>query len=884
MPIAVDTFIHRIAESKLLGYADLVQFVDSLAPHEHPQSAKQLAELLIRDGRLTAYQFDQICCGTHRNLVLGNYAILEKLGHGGMGLVFKAEHRLMKRHVALKLLAPHMTSSLATRKRFEQEIEAAGRLRHPNIVAADDADESDGVRFLVMEYVEGITLAKLVHQQGPLSTMQAVRCALDVARGMKYAHGEGVTHRDIKPSNLLIDRSGTVKILDLGLARVESRRWSQPESPALGEEVIGTADYMAPEQTLELTRADHRSDIYSLGITLWFLLSGRPPFQKESITDKMRAHQVQPLPPLVNLRSDLPAELDRVIATMAAKAPENRYQSMAEVVSSLEDCLALIEQRDGNAELDFYPQRTLPSQQSSAFEHAAMSLTSSLDQTASYGRPLANSHSASFLANREIRTDTTIVPEDITAIQPIATLIGPVVPPQFGTPLKRPSKIRGALAKSQEHRHSITLAASIAIAMIGWGAISNVEQPAERIPPSGIPAPRVTASSGSASRTGATRETSPNDRRDSLASDQRTTADISTGQPLQVTTANGLTTTDTSLRSSPPPSAVAPFDSEQAKALQGQWAEFLNIPVEWTGPYGIVFRLIPPGSFLMGTNANELDNLEKLRPNRRMAALRLLMLQSETPQRLVTVDQPFYLSTTELTYEQFARYVCNSGAITDAEREGYGVRNGIRGENLGEPGKSWRSLSQHTHRPVGYLSWNDAVACCEFLSRKSRGEFRLPTEAEWEYACRAGTNTRFHYGDEIHSSANSRGPLADRDAPILPPNAFGLWNMYSGVSELCVDEFSIGDAVLTEELVPIFGSETNLIDVAARFRIVRGIVNGETALRSRSSARGASLPTMRHRYQGVRVAASIDSVIETTLAGSSLAAQSQNSPQGMKRP
>ncbi|MFM2096883.1 MAG: Serine/threonine-protein kinase PknB, partial [Planctomycetota bacterium] len=525
--------------------------------------------------------------------------------------------------------------------------------------------------------------------------------------------------------------------------------------------------------------------------------------------------------------------------------------------------LGRIEPSDRAAASDFYPQHTLRSRQPSEFELDAMSCTSSLDQTANHGQPLAISCSTPFLANREVRTDTTIVPEDITAIQPIAPLIGPVVRTQPGTDLNSPSRIRGALAKSQGHRSWITLVVSVAIALIGWGVLSDVEHPVERVPASRVPA----------SSTPAIREISTNGHRVSPASDLSTSSASPEQQSQWVTTA------DTSMRSSPPPLASAPFDGEQAKALQEQWAQFLHIPVEWTGPYGIVFRLIPPGSFFMGSEARESDLPKKLGQNRRSGAIKLLMLQSETPQHFVTIHQPFYLSVTEVTVEQFARYVCNSGAMTDAEREGYGVRNGMRGEHLNEPGLSWHSPPQRGQEPVGYLSWNDARAFCEFLSQKSAGEFRLPTEAEWEYACRAGTNTRFHYGDAYRPAAKGRRSPPDHEQQILPPNAFGLLNLHSGVNELCLDEFSIGAATLTEDLVLVFGSERNVHDVAARYRVVRGNVTSHNPLRSQASARGAVLPEMRHAHQGVRVAASIETVMDSAESKAVIAAQTDSSSQ-----
>ena len=203
-------------------------------------------------------------------------------------MVFKARHRRLNRIVALKILPPSFARDRTAVLRFKREVEAAGRLKHPNIVAALDADEDRGVHFLVMEYVEGRDLDQLVRQRGPLSVVQAIDFLVQAARGLEAAHAEGIVHRDIKPSNLMLDSQGVVRVLDLGLARIVEA--SQPLGEAKGGAgrltesgmYMGTVDYMAPEQAEDSRRADHLADIYSLGCTLFFLLAGREPFGGET--------------------------------------------------------------------------------------------------------------------------------------------------------------------------------------------------------------------------------------------------------------------------------------------------------------------------------------------------------------------------------------------------------------------------------------------------------------------------------------------------------------------------------------------------------------------------------------------------------------------------
>lgn len=268
--------------------------------------------------------------------VLGNYVVQAKLGEGGMGQVFKAEHVKMRRIVALKVLLTARMSSPHAIKRFEREVKAAARLFHPNIVAAYDADEHHGIHFLVMEFVDGQDLSSVVQTQGPLSPMQAAHYLLQTARGLDYAHRQGVIHRDIKPSNLLVDRRNTVKILDMGLARIEHTVGDVDDGLTTCGQIVGTLDYLAPEQALDARVADARSDIYSLGCTLHYLLMGRVVFDEDTMTKKLFAHREQPVVPLRQNRPDVPEALDAIYQRMLAKHPEDRPQTAADLITLLE--------------------------------------------------------------------------------------------------------------------------------------------------------------------------------------------------------------------------------------------------------------------------------------------------------------------------------------------------------------------------------------------------------------------------------------------------------------------------------------------------------------------------------------------------------------------
>ena len=339
MRVNAETFVESLASIHILPDADLAAIRQLLLPANLGADAEALARDLIRQGKLTRFQASHIYQGRGKGLLFGDYVVLDKLGQGGMGQVFKAQHRRMKRIVALKLLPANMTSSERNVQRFYQEVEVAAKLTHPNIVTAYDAGESRGQHYLIMEYVEGKDLSAYVEKNGPLTVDQAVNCVLQAARGLEYAHKQGIVHRDIKPSNLLLDRQGIVKILDMGLARVE-RSDSSPEGVAkeLTEsgQTMGTVDYMAPEQALDTRTADFRADIYSLGCTLYRVLIGKPVFPGETMVQKILAHRERPIPSLRAAREDVPLALDQLFSRMLAKSPDDRIQPMNAIVSALE--------------------------------------------------------------------------------------------------------------------------------------------------------------------------------------------------------------------------------------------------------------------------------------------------------------------------------------------------------------------------------------------------------------------------------------------------------------------------------------------------------------------------------------------------------------------
>jgi hypothetical protein len=263
----------------------------------------------------------------------GRYRVLRLLGQGGMGAVYVAEHRVMRRLVALKVIKPVYTADPAAVERFRREVRAAAQLQHPNIVTAHDADRAGDRHFLVMEYVEGVSLAHLLRERGPLPVAVACAYVRQAALGLQHAHERGLVHRDIKPDNLMRTADETVKVLDFGLAALTAERG--PDGLTSANVVMGTPDYMAPEQAEDARAADIRADVYSLGCTLYELLTGQVPYPAPTGLRKVLAHRDKPLPSVRDLRPEVPPELAEVLARMLFKRPADRYQTPGEVAEAL---------------------------------------------------------------------------------------------------------------------------------------------------------------------------------------------------------------------------------------------------------------------------------------------------------------------------------------------------------------------------------------------------------------------------------------------------------------------------------------------------------------------------------------------------------------------
>jgi serine/threonine protein kinase/DNA-binding response OmpR family regulator len=334
--LSSDSFVQNWSTSGMVSEHEARETLAE-APEPVRRDPELFVRYLIETGRLTAYQAERIRDRKFQELLIGNYEVLDRLGAGGMGTVFKARHRRMKRLVAIKVLSAEVAKSQEFVHRFQREVEAVARLSHPNIVMAFDADEDNVGHFLVMEYVDGRDLQTDVEKQGAIAPRPAVDYIVQAARALDYAHAQGIIHRDIKPANLLRDSKGVIKVADLGLARFNDPLGRQGDGASAITQagtIMGTVDFMPPEQAEGLKTTDRRADIYSLGCTLYYLLTGLPPYRGQTLMATLLQHRDAPIPSLA--AAGLPPQIDPVFQRMVAKHPEARYQSMADVISALE--------------------------------------------------------------------------------------------------------------------------------------------------------------------------------------------------------------------------------------------------------------------------------------------------------------------------------------------------------------------------------------------------------------------------------------------------------------------------------------------------------------------------------------------------------------------
>lgn len=321
---------------QLLGLSNLVEKPKIVALTEKYSDLStwppaRVADLFVKAKLISRFQADQLLAGRHRGFFIGKYKILSLIGSGGMGRVYLAEHAIMRRRVALKVLPKGKSSDPSALGRFQREARAVAALRHPNIVQAYDIDQEGDIHFIVMEFVDGISVQEYVRRHGPMQPEIAADIIAQACDALDHASESGLVHRDIKPGNLVVDKTGTVKLLDMGLAVFYDEKERDPLTLEYDENVLGTADYLAPEQALDSHNVDIRADIYSLGGTFYYMLTGRAPFPEGTIAQKLLWHQNRHPQLIREIDPTVPQTVEKIVRKMMAKDPKNRFQTPREV-------------------------------------------------------------------------------------------------------------------------------------------------------------------------------------------------------------------------------------------------------------------------------------------------------------------------------------------------------------------------------------------------------------------------------------------------------------------------------------------------------------------------------------------------------------------------
>ncbi|HVA49942.1 MAG TPA: SUMF1/EgtB/PvdO family nonheme iron enzyme [Pirellulales bacterium] len=825
-----DTLVHSLRQEPVTrfdGEPDLqkaLAAVEALGTRLHSQTASGESGKPIGDEAL----------GTLRD-----YHLLEKLGEGGMGTVYKARHQRLKRTVALKLLPQDRTRDKRAVARFEREMEAVGKLEHPNIVRALDAGEHDGTHYLVMEYVDGLDLSHVVKGHGPLAVADACELVRQTAAGLQSAHEHALVHRDVKPSNLMLTAAGQVKVLDLGLALLLAEQPGGDELTGTSQ-MMGTADYCAPEQVGDSHTVDIRADIYSLGCTLYKLLTGHAPFsgqQFDTAMKKLMAHISQPVRPVRELRPDVPQGLAAVLDRMLAKQPAARYSTPAEVLMAIAPFAA------GSDLSKLFAQTSQPIRPavtpttSETTPHLSSALTGTRPGAGSQGAAsFADSATQAYIGNRPPRRSLKIA----AAAAAFVLLAGVVIVIK-----NRKGEVVATVEVKPSDEGEQATADTEPSDSVGNGVPSG---------PRGVPRTSQAADKVAPTLRGGD-SVAEGDR---LALPSRSAG--STVAPATAASASRLArlpAADGAWPPDAPPPAVAPFDEDQARKHQQAWADHLNLPLEHTNSIGMKFILIPPGEFSMGSTPEEIEEtLKGVDPNDKLWQE---CIKSEAPQHKVVLTRPFYLGVHEVTQKEYEAVMgTNPSYFTKTNPDEKVV-------------KQVADLETANH-PVEVVSWNDAAEFCAKLSKQEEmkpfyfraGEtvtplkgtgYRLPTEAEWEFACRAGTTTRFWIGDREQDlvsagwyGSNSGGRT--HEAGELGENPFGVFDVHGNVWEWVEDAWEpmFYKRFLDKPAV----NPTCPFSAGAR-RVIRGGSWNYDASSCRSAFRYAFDPTYRPYNIGFRV-------------------------------
>lgn len=819
-----EKFCARLAASRILTENQLSTLAERGRKAAREPTPNEVAGWLVREKWLTRWQAETMLAGAGHTFRLGKYLLLDKLGAGGMGAVYKAvEVGGMGRTVAVKTMADHLLDKPQSIGRFRREIHAAAALSHPNIIRIYDAESLGRRHFLVMEYAEGCDLESVLEKQGPLPIPLACDFVRQAAKGLQHAYERGMIHRDIKPQNLFVchvsDSSPLVKILDMGLAKFA--RDADANLTGTGQ-LLGTPDYMAPEQVDDIKNIDIRADVYSLGCTLFKLLTGQAPFAAAGVnpTRRMLARLAQEAPSIRKVRSDIPAELDAVIARMMARSVADRCATPQDVV----DALAPFTRMD----FDDTTEMMAPVD--------AAKKPDSVMRTQEMQRAILEQTRSSVVGNADVIEAK--VDADLE---------------QFYRQLSEREEVTVPTERRLGWR-SLAGAASLAVLLLSavsaaaWYHSGRSTLIIE-IPEGGAGGVKLWVNGKSVPLP----TTGPVDIIDSWG-DRR--IKLTRPEYGDVNAAFSLNYGETrrfapEWKMIPPKPLVAPFLEKTAKHGQQAWAKYLNQPARVSNSIGMQFSFIPPGEFMMGAADGEHEWALKSAPTSWMQE----KLAPELPRHRVRITKPFYLQTTEVTVGQYRQFIAAIKQRSGGKATSKAGEDSVKADPAAPAWDDPIAAPSNDH-PVVNVSWYDANKFVEWLKQQDGRPYRLPTEAQWEYACRAGTDTWWQVGNKefgltqvawysINNGGNPQ-PVARKY-----PNAFGLYDMHGNVWEWCAewaDAQSYKNAPTDDPAG--YPTGTN--------RVLRGGACDNPAIDQRSSRRLFHGPSFYNRFDGFRVAIAIE--------------------------
>jgi len=751
---------------------------------------------------------------------LAHYRVLKVLGRGGMGTVFMAEDTRLHRHVALKVMLPSIARKAIARDRFMREARATAKIEHDHIVTIYEVNEDNGVPYLAMQVLKGMTLDDWLKAGKSLNVPQIMRIGKEIAKGLAAAHAHDLMHRDIKPSNIWLDASnkGRVKILDFGLVR-QTNDDTQLTQEGL---IIGTPAYMSPEQARGMS-VDARSDLFSMGCVLYRLCAGKLPFAGKDAIAMLLAITTEEPAALREMNHEMPRKFLELVHQLLAKRPEDRPTSAKAVVHAIQDI-----ERDwvGNAKtIGIAPGRSGRSHTPPPDQTVAEAGHDALEESAITEFELEASGSAKPpLPSRNKSWLVGCIGGALIAAVSVICCLGVLFSSNQGTLTVVPLDEE---AKAFLQTNGLTVA--------DHNRKATVVKSGEHLLPSG----------------GYQVET------DGLPMGIRIDP-----QHFNVTRGENR---ELKVGLRPLRPSIVQVTSDQAKKIQLEWAAYLRSQITETNSIGAKLVLIPPGILDMGSTKEQIrpdpfgkKTEKKTLPNSYWAQVLL-----EAPQHRVRITKPYFLGATEITFEHFQQFVSDTKYQTDPEKAkgGTGVENGSLVAR--KPEFHWRNpgYKPAPNHPVNNITWSDADAFCKWLGKKEGKLYRLPTEAEWEYACRAGAMTLWSFGDDAKKDAGGDymwfhlpGFLSNPDTPKLVgskrQNNFELHDMHGNVAEMCSDFFAVYSP---KEVEDPKGPVTNFTNG----RVVRGGSFLDVHQMTRSAYRHGVEPTLGYVNIGFRVVCEI---------------------------